>query len=311
MAGDGHPRQMTIPGVQAPGTELGLRLDQRRPSGPGSEGRQASRPARTCDGRSFRRLHASWPRSRPPAPSPSAPVTARYRVDQTTTQDIDASAAGKGKQSLSFTTSSFVTLTLTDSTGGKSVRVVVDSMRGDSTTPVPAAVFDSAKGAEFHAFLAANGKLSELEAVNVSDAASRVQGFLADFFPWVKAGAKQGEQWADTSAKITTSGTDSVMVKRITAYRVVGKEKEKVNSKKAMRVTSEYQSTVAGTQPTPNGPARIEGSGTGTGTYFVSTDGLYLGGDWELQSALTIAGAFSNEPLPITITQLTKVTSLP
>jgi hypothetical protein len=241
----------------------------------------------------------------------SAPVTARYRVDQTTTQDIDASAAGKGKQSLSFTTSSFLTLTLTDSTGGKSVRVVIDSMRGDSTTPVPAAVFDSAKGAEFHAFLAANGELSELEAVSVSDAAARVQGFLADFFPWVKAGAKQGEQWADTSAKITTSGTDSVLVKRITTYRVVGKEKEKVNSKKAMRVTSEYQSTVAGTQPTPNGPARIEGNGSGTGTYFVSNDGVYLGGDWQLRSALTIAGAFSNEPLPITLTQVTKVTSLP
>ena len=45
--------------------------------------------------------------------------------------------------------------------------------------------------------------------------------------------------------------------------------------------------------------------------YFISSDGLYLGGDWQLQSALTIAGSFSNEPLPITITQITKVTTLP
>ena len=44
----------------------------------------------------------------------------RYRVDQTLTQDIDATAAGKGKQTISFSTSSFVTLTLTDSAGGKS-----------------------------------------------------------------------------------------------------------------------------------------------------------------------------------------------
>ena len=82
--------------------------------------------------------------------------------------------------------------------------MVVDSMRGDSTAPIPAAVFDSAKGAEFHAFLTAAGKLSDLEAVNVSPAALRVQGFLTDFFPWVKAGVKAGEQWADTSAKATT-----------------------------------------------------------------------------------------------------------
>jgi len=242
------------------------------------------------------------------APRATAPVTAKYRVDQTLKQDIDASSAGKGKQSMSFTTSSFLTLTLTDSTGGRSVRIVVDSMRADSSAPVPAAVFDSARGAEFHAFLSASGKLSELESVNVSESAARVQGFLSDFFPWVKAGAKAGEQWADTSAKTTTDGTDSVVVKRITAYRVVGNETR--DARKAVRVASEYTSTVAGTQPTPNGPARIEGSGKGTGTYFVTPDGVYLGGDWQLQSALTIAGSFSNEPLPITITQTTKVTAL-
>ncbi len=238
-----------------------------------------------------------------------APVTAKYRVVQTLTQDIDATAAGKGKQSISFTTAAFVTITLTDSAGGRSARIVVDSMRGDSAAPVPAAVFDSAKGAEYRAYLTAAGKLSELEAVNGSQAAVRVQGFLSDFFPWVRAGVKAGEQWADTSAKTTTDGTDSVVVKRVTAYHVVGKENRE--ARKAMRITSEYRSTVAGTQPTPNGPARIEGSGQGSGTYFVSPDGLYLGGDWQLRSALTIAGSFTNEPLPITITQTTKVTAFP
>jgi hypothetical protein len=242
-------------------------------------------------------------------PAAPKPRIAKYRVDQTTTQKIDATAAGKGRQSISFTTSSFVTLTLTDSTGGKSVRVVVDSMRGDSATPVPPVVFDSARGAEFHAFLASNGRMSELEAVNVSEAAARVQGFLTDFFPWVKGGTKEGEQWADTSSRTTTSGTDTVVVKRITAYHVARKEKR--DSKKAMHVFSEYRSTVAGTQPTPNGPARVEGTGKGLGDYFVTPDGQYLGGNWQLESALTIAGSFSNEPIPITISQTTKVTALP
>jgi hypothetical protein len=242
------------------------------------------------------------------APAPHGPVTARYRVDQTLTQDVDATSAGKGKQSISFSTSSFVTLTFTDSTHGKAVRVVVDSMRGDSTAPVPAAVFDSARGAEFRGFLNEAGKLSELEAVNVSPAASRVQGFISDFFPWVKAGVKSGERWADTSSRATTDGTDSVVVRRITSYRAVANETH--NARKAVRITSEYQSSVAGSQPTPNGPARIEGAGKGTGTYFVSSDGTYLGGDWQLRSALTISGAFTDEPLPITITQTTKVTAL-
>ena len=80
------------------------------------------------------------------------------------------------------------------------------------------------RAAEFHAFLSAAGKLGDLEAVDATPAALRVQGFLTDFFPWVKAGVKAGEQWADTSAKATTDGTDSVVVKRVTAYRVVGKD---------------------------------------------------------------------------------------
>jgi hypothetical protein len=238
----------------------------------------------------------------------TGPVTMRYRVDQTLTQEIDATAAGKGKQSLSFSTSGFLTLTLTDSTGGKSVKVVVDSMRGDSTSPVPAAVFDSARGAEYHAFLNSSGKLSELEAINGSTAAQQVQGFLTDFFPWVKAGVKVGEIWADTTSRTTVSGTDTVLVRRVVTYQAAAKDKR--DNQKAVRITSGYSSTVAGRQPTPSGPAKVEGTGKGIGTYFVTSDGRYLGGDWQLRSALNVSGSFADQPLPITITQTTKVTAL-
>ena len=180
--------------------------------------------------------------------------TARYRIDQTLTQEVDATAAGKGKQSISFSTSGFLTLTLTDSIGGKVVKVVVDSMRGDSTSPVPAAVFDSARGSEYHAFLSSAGKLSELEAVSTTTAAQQIQGFLTDFFPWVKRGVKVGERWADTTSRLTVVGTDTVTVRRIVAYQAAANDKR--DSQKAIRISSDYSSSVAGTQPTPNGPAR-------------------------------------------------------
>lgn len=237
-----------------------------------------------------------------------APSTARYRIDQTLTQEIDATASGKGKQSISFSTSGFLTLTLTDSTGGKAVKVVVDSMHGDSLSPVPAAVFDSARGAEYHAFLSSAGKLSELQPVTTTTAAQQVQGFLTDFFPWVKPGVKVGERWADTVSRANAAGTDTVVVKRIVAYEAAAKDKR--DNQKAIRIRTDYNSSVAGTQPTPSGPAKVEGTGKGTGTYFVTSDGRYLGGDWELHSALQISGAFADQPLPITITQTTKVTTL-
>ncbi|MGH7498155.1 MAG: hypothetical protein ACREL3_04820 [Gemmatimonadales bacterium] len=236
------------------------------------------------------------------------PYISRYRLDQTLTQEIDASAAGKGKQSITFSTSGFLTVTLTDSVGGKVVKVVVDSMRGDSTSPVPATVFDSARGSEYHAFLNNTGKLSELEPVGTALAAQQILGFLTDFFPWVKTGVKVGERWADSTSRTTVAGTDSVVVKRIVSYQAAAKDKR--DNQKAIRITTEYTSSVAGTQPTPSGPAKVEGAGKGTGTYFVTSDGHYLGGDWELHSSLSISGAFTDQPLPITITQTTRVTTL-
>ena len=42
-------------------------------------------------------------------------------------------------------------MSLADSAGGKVMRVVVDSMRGDSASPIPSAVLDSAEGRNFAA----------------------------------------------------------------------------------------------------------------------------------------------------------------
>jgi hypothetical protein len=236
------------------------------------------------------------------------PVTTRYRVDQSLSQEIDATAAGGAKQSISFTASSFITVTLTDSAGGKVMTVRVDSLRGDSATPIPAAVLDSARGSEFRGFVEQSGKPLGLEPTAGASAAAQIQGLLSDFFPWVRTGLKVGDSWTDTTAKVNGVGADSVTVRRVSSYKASGNETR--GSRKAVRITEDFTSSVAGTQPTPNGPARIEGSGSGKGSYYVGTDGRYLGGDWQQQSSLKISGSFASEPLPITIVQKTKVTTL-
>lgn len=237
-----------------------------------------------------------------------APTTTKYRIDQTLSQEVDATPAGGAKQKIAFTTSSFVTVSLADSAGGKVMRVVVDSLRGDSAVPIPAAVLDSARGAEFRGFLAKSGKPSGLQPVRANPAAVQIQGLLSDFFPWIKAGLKVGDSWSDTTAKTDATGSDSVTVRRVSAYKAAASETW--NSRKAVRITEDFTSSVAGTQPTPNGPARIEGTGSGKGSYYVSPEGRYLGGDWEQQSSLAVTGSFAKQPLPITIVQKTKVTAL-
>jgi hypothetical protein len=236
------------------------------------------------------------------------PVTAKYRVDQSLTQEVDASAEGQGKQTLRFSTSTFVTVTLTDSAGGRTMRVVIDSMRGDSATPIPAAVMDSARGGEFRAFVNKAGKPSPLTPTGTSPAAALVQGLLADFFPWVRAGLKVGDAWADTTVNRTGAGSDTVTVRRITTYTAAANESR--GTVRAVRVTTDHTSDVAGMQPTPQGPAKLEGKGSGSGAYYVSPDGRYLGGEWRLHSSLHLSGAFAKQPVPVTVTQTTKVTAV-
>jgi len=240
--------------------------------------------------------------------STGAPSTTKYRIDQSLTQEIDATAAGGAKQRVAFSTSSFVTVSLADSAGGKVIRVVVDSIRGDSASPIPSAVLDSARGAEFWGFVEKSGKPAALEPVGKAGPGAQIQGLLSDFFPWTRPGLKIGESWADTTAKTNGSGSDSVTVRRVSAYKAAANETH--DSRKAVRVTEDFTSSVAGTQPTPNGPARIEGTGTGSGAYYVGNDGRYLGGSWQQQSALKISGSFAPQPLPITIIQKIKVSTL-
>jgi hypothetical protein len=237
-----------------------------------------------------------------------APSIVKYRIDQSLAQEIDATAAGGARQKVAFKTSSFVTVTLSDSAGGKAIRVVVDSVRGDSASPIPPAVLDSAKGAEFRGFVERSGKPTGLEPTSKVAAAAQIQGLLSDFFPWTRAGLKVGDSWVDTTAKTNGTGPDSVTVRRISAYKAASNETRA--SRKAVRITQEFSSSVGGTQPTPNGPAKIEGTGNGTGFYFVAPDGRYLGGSWQQQSSLRISGSFTKEPLPITILQKTEVSAL-
>jgi hypothetical protein len=237
-----------------------------------------------------------------------APTTTKYRIDQSLSQEVDATAAGGAKQSISFNTSSFITVILADSAGGKAMRVVVDSVRGDSATPIPAAVLDSARGAEFRGFIEKSGKPLGLEPITGTSAAAQIQGLLSDFYPWIRAGLKVGDSWVDTTAKVNGVGADSVTVRRVSAYKASANATR--GTRKAVRITEDFTSSVAGTQPTPGGPARIEGSGNGKGDYYVGSDGRYLGGDWQQQSSLKISGSFAPQPLPITIVQKTKVTTL-
>jgi hypothetical protein len=42
----------------------------------------------------------------------------------------------------------------------------------------------------------------------------------------------------------------------------------------------------------------------------VSSDGRFLEGEWQQQSAVKLSGTFAKQPVPVTVTQTTKVTAV-
>lgn len=236
-----------------------------------------------------------------------APTTARYRVDQTVEQVVDASALGGTEQRQRFTVSTYLTVTLSDTAGGKTVHAVVDSMRGDSATPVPQAVLDSARGVALHGFVAPGGRLDAVQPVTATALAPQLTGVVRQLFPPVRPGVKVGDGWADTTES-TTPGAGKMSIRRVTTYKATGQESR--GGVTATKIETQFTASVTGTQQTPNGPANIHGTGTGSESYYLAPDGRYISGTSTQNSRLTVSGAFAPKPLPVTLTEVFTVSAL-
>ena len=214
----------------------------------------------------------------------------------------------RANETLRFTTSTFVTVTLNDSAGGRTMRVVIDSVKGDSSAPIPPAVMDSARGGGSGPSVARRESLHPSRPPAPLLQRHRCRDSSPISIPGCRAGLKVGDAWADTTVNTTGAGSDTVTVRRITSYKAAASESR--GNVRAVRITTEHSSNVAGMQPTPKGPAKIQGTGGGTGAYYVSPDGRYLGGEWQLHSSLNLSGTFAKQPVPVTVTQTTTVTAV-
>jgi hypothetical protein len=234
--------------------------------------------------------------------------TTRYRVDQTVDQAVDASAIGGTDQRQRFAVSTFVTVTLIDTVGGKVVNAVVDSMVSDSA-PVPRPVLDSVKGLPLHGLLDDAGHVSGVKPLRDTPLAAQMTDIISRLYPGLRSKIKQGDDWSDTTQTSTPTNGGTMNLRRITSYKASGTERR--GRIKALKVDASFSSTVSGTQQTPNGTAAIEGTGSGTGAHYIAADGRYVGGNWTVTTKLTLSGAFAPKPLPVTLIETFAVSELP
>lgn len=241
--------------------------------------------------------------------SASAPTTTRFRIEQKTESRIDLSGFGQGEQTQSQSSTWFVSLTYSDSAGGRVLHVVIDSVRVDpGPVPISQASIDSARGATFHGFLDADWRLRSLKASNKSLLVTQFDGTVRMLHPSLRAGAASGTKWVDT-VDIATQSTQANLNSRTVRSFVMGGS-EAFGGSTATRVAVETFTTIKGTLETPGGPADMDGEGPGTGAYYLGPDGRVVGSTSTAVVDAKVNMAAAPAPIPVKTTTTTTVSVL-
>ena len=236
-------------------------------------------------------------------PAPSSPVTKiNYKISVVALSTIDLSAMGAGEQKSTTGFTGYFTMTLKDTTGGRALTAVLDSMRVDSATQGKAESAGCSPtprpGATWHGMLTEKGKIDNLTFVQGGPGAQQFEAVLAGFFPRGNAHLrKKGESWTDTLSYSSTSAGGSTSIKLMTVYTNAGEGM--YNGAKALTITTTSTTSSSGSQEGPGGDMQLEGTGIGAGTYYVAKDGRYLGGNNTVNSNMTITMAQAPAPIPL------------
>lgn len=231
--------------------------------------------------------------------SPPEAASRRYRIDLKTTQVVDLTALGQTEQRQAFGSVGFLSVTVQDTTGGKTITIVLDSLQPDSASPIPAEAAKAANGTIWHGVVGTNGRISGLKPSSDNPVAGQMTGLLREFLPPVPPGTAAGKSWTDTTENSDGVPNGSMTVRTVTNFQ---SSAENFAGVKAVKIAAASSSSFSGTQQTDAGSAAIEGTGTGTGAWYVGPDGTYLGGSRNSLQNLTVSGAFAPEPLPVTVT---------
>ena len=127
--------------------------------------------------------------------------------------------------------------------------------------------------------------------------AATVAGILQEIFPPLKAGTREGATWTDTTD--TDTGNTGVLVRTVTNFQT---SSDSYNGAKVLKLAGASSSAISGTQEGPQGSMSFEGTGSGTTTWLVGSDGFSLASSYTSKQSLSITAAVAPEPLPVEIT---------
>ncbi len=242
----------------------------------------------------------------------TAPVTTHYRVETKTETTVDLSGVGQPNQQVNLGVTSWIAVTLSDTTGGRILHVVVDSLKYDGGAPqLTQSSVDSARGGTLHGFVEASGHVKEIVAQPADNIfLSDVQGVIHSFFPKVRTGAKTGDIWTDTVEVTNTQNGSNIKSKF--AIKYTAGDRSSVSGVPALKLSSTSSATMSGTAQNPMaGSMEVEGTVTGTSESFVGADGRYLGGSSASTSNQLLKVAMAPAPIPVKTIRTVTVSVIP
>lgn len=198
--------------------------------------------------------------------SPNASAPMRFKIDVKTVQEIDLTAMGQGKMPSDVSASAWITVTMSDTTGGQLALVVIDSMTltptGMAAQNLPPDAAAGAKGAQFHLYIV-DGKIKGpmKPSIEGNMAVGMVQQGISMLFPGAKSGLKAGDTWTDTNKVDTSTEGSTQNGSIVTLWKVASLEGDAYN----------LEGVVSGTMNAEQGGGQVNISSKQTGTTTVTT----------------------------------------
>lgn len=242
-----------------------------------------------------------------PGPPATDTTSQRFRVELSVRSEVDLGALGMPMQIQEQAVVGFVSITLADSAGGRTMLARIDSATfsaGD--LPLPGDAGAQARGTTFRGYLDPTGKVRNLTTSSDNPVGGMIESLLGDFFPRLPAGERG--PWADTVNLTTHVNGGRMRTTVMTEYTTAGTEEFLGES--ARKVAAMFTTTMAGTMDTPGGEAGMSGSGSGTGNYYLSATGLFLGGSRTTTQQAAITMSMAPAPIPVRTTTVLVVATI-
>jgi hypothetical protein len=161
------------------------------------------------------------------ASAPRATTTTKYHLNAKIDNTVDLSVFGAPSQVTNLALDAWIVMALSDSAGGKVVHVVVDSVKVETNMPqIQTGDGAAAKGATIHGFLDPAGRMKNLTSnLPTNTLVNSVQGAVNGMFPRVRAGAKPGDSWVDTTDVNNAGEGNHTTAKVVTTYNAAAAER--------------------------------------------------------------------------------------